>query len=132
MRDLTDAAPAEIAAKRARIPHEGIGAEILACQGADGAWHRAGTADWLPTLFTMQLLRATGIDRTDARVRSAMSRLEAGFRWHESLGGNPFFEGEVADYLRITNSLLPALLENGVTHEQIDQMMVENPRRFFG
>ena len=44
---------------------------------------------------------------------------------------NPIFEGEVADYLRITNSLLPALLENGVTQEQIDQMMVENPRRFF-
>ena len=27
---------------------------------------------------------------------------------------------------------LPALLQAGVTQEQIDQMMVENPKRFFG
>ena len=35
------------------------------------------------------------------------------------------------DYLRIHNALLPALLANGVEEEQIDQMLVENPRRFF-
>ena len=40
MRDLTDASPAAIAAERARIPREGIGAEILYRQGSDGAWHR--------------------------------------------------------------------------------------------
>ncbi len=51
--------------------------------------------------------------------------------FYDFMANNPLFEGEVADYLRITNSLLPALLENGVTQEQIDQMMVENPRRFF-
>ena len=95
MRDLTDASPATVAAERARVPHEGIGAEILACQGADGAWHRADEPDWLPTLFMMQLLRATGVDRTDPAVASAIARLEAGFRWDESFGAKPFFEGEV-------------------------------------
>jgi len=95
MRDLTDASPAAIAAERARVPHEGVGAQVLASQGEDGAWHRADAAEWLPTLFTLQLLRATGVDRTEPAVRTAVARLEAGFRWHESFGSKPFFEGEV-------------------------------------
>jgi hypothetical protein len=95
MRDLADASPAAIAAERARVPHEGVGAEILACQGTDGAWHRPDAPDWLPTLFTMIFLRATGADRMDPAVDSAVTRLEAGFRWDEAFGKKPFFEGEV-------------------------------------
>jgi hypothetical protein len=72
-----------------------VGAEILARQGSDGAWHRADAPDWLPTLFTMIFLRATGADRADPAIDSAMARLEAGFRWHEEFGKKPFFEGEV-------------------------------------
>ena len=72
-----------------------MGAEILACQGPDGSWHRAGAPDWLPTLFTMQLLRATGVDRAEPAIDSAVARLEAGFRWDEEFGSKPFFEGEV-------------------------------------
>jgi hypothetical protein len=95
MRDLTDAPPATVAAARARVTREGIGADILACQGADGSWHRADAPDWLPTLFTLQLLRAAGADRADPGIVSAMARLEAGYRWHEEFGAKPFFEGEV-------------------------------------
>ena len=98
MRDLTDASPAAIAAERARVPCEGIGAEVLACQGADGPWHRADTPDWLPTLFTFLLLRATGVDRADPVVESAVARLEAGYEWDEEFRDKPyktFFEGEV-------------------------------------
>jgi phosphotriesterase-related protein len=45
-------------------------------------------------------------------------------------------EGVVAalpewNYQYIQGSLLPALRENGVTDDQIEQMMVTNPRRFF-
>jgi len=94
MRDLTDASPENIAAERARVAREGLGAEILGAQGADGAWHRADSPDWLPTLFMMQLLRATGVDPADLAVQSAIARLEAGFRWHASLGGKPFVDGE--------------------------------------
>jgi hypothetical protein len=36
MRNLTDASPAALGAERARVPREGIGAEILASQGPDG------------------------------------------------------------------------------------------------
>jgi predicted metal-dependent phosphotriesterase family hydrolase len=33
--------------------------------------------------------------------------------------------------LHIPTTILPALLEAGVTQAQIDQMLLENPRRFF-
>ena len=69
MRDLTEASPPAVAAERARVAREGLGAGILARQGPDGAWHRAGTPDWLPTLFTLQLLRATGVDRDRKSTR---------------------------------------------------------------
>ena len=94
MRDLTDASAAAIAKERARIPQDGIGAKILACQRADGAWHREDTPDWLPTLVCMQLLRLTEADPGDAAIQSAMGRLQQGFRWAEEFGAKPFFEGE--------------------------------------
>ncbi len=34
-------------------------------------------------------------------------------------------------YLHVLNDVVPALLERGVTQQQVDQMMRENPRRFF-
>ncbi len=95
MRDLTDASPAAIAAERARVSREGIGAKILACQGSDGSWRRAGAPVWLPTLYTMLLLRATGVDRAEPAVKLALQHLEAGFRWDQEFGAKPFFEGEV-------------------------------------
>jgi hypothetical protein len=97
MRDLTSASPAAIGAERARVPHQGVGAEILACQGADGPWHLAGKPDWLPTLYTFLLLRATGVDPADPAVDSAIARLEAGYQWDEEFRDKPFkpfFEGE--------------------------------------
>src|ERR1700693_1071157 len=105
MRDLPDASPAEVAAERARGPREGVGPEILACQGSDGSWRRAGAPVWLPTLFTLLLLRATGVDRAEPSVESGMAPLRVGLRWSNrdgfwelrwaSPGGKPFFEGEV-------------------------------------
>ena len=104
MRDLTDASPSAIAAARARVPREGLGAEILARQESDGSWRRTGAPAWLPTLFTLQLLRATGVDRTEPDVERAVARLESSLRWNNqdcwelraaALGGNSFFEGEV-------------------------------------
>jgi hypothetical protein len=95
MRDLTDASPAAFAAERARVPREGLGAEILARQGSDGSWHRPNAPAWLPTLFTLQLLRATGVDRAVPAVLSAVARLQEGFRWDQEFGAKPFFEGEV-------------------------------------
>ena len=104
MRDLTDASPSAIAAERVRVPREGLGAAILARQEPDGSWRRADAPVWASTLVTMLLLRATGVDRTEAAVESAVARLETGLRWNDKggcwelrpteTGGNTFFEGE--------------------------------------
>ena len=95
LRDLTDATPAALAAERARIPREGLGARILAAQGSDGSWHRESAREWMLNLYTMQLLRATGVDPADPSVQAAATRLATGsFRWHPAVGGKPFFAGE--------------------------------------
>jgi phosphotriesterase-related protein len=44
--------------------------------------------------------------------------------------GDPFFADEQPDYLLISSQVLPALRDAGVTNDQIDQMLLENPRRF--
>ncbi len=105
MRDLTDASPAVLQMERKRVAGEGIGAEILAHQQPDGAWRRDNAPAWLTTLFTLQLLRATGINSADPIVEAAADRLEAGLRWNDQggswelrpveTGGNTFFQGEV-------------------------------------
>jgi hypothetical protein len=104
LRDLTDASPEEVAAERARVAREGVGAAILAQQEADGAWRRPGTPAWLTTLFTFHALRATGVDPNEPGVKAAVARLEDGLRWNDldcgwelrppETGGNTFFEGE--------------------------------------
>ena len=103
---LRPRSPRSVPASRGK----GSARDILARQGSDGAWHRDDAPDWLPTLFTMQLLRATGVDRADPAVVSAVARLQAGFRWHESFGAKPFFEGEVEPCINGGALALGALL----------------------
>ncbi|HEX4459774.1 MAG TPA: hypothetical protein VIA18_17470, partial [Polyangia bacterium] len=96
LRDLTDATPAEVAEARARVAGDGLGAQLLSRQHADGAWHRGDDdATWYPTLHALLLLRATGVDPTDARVATALRRLDDGFRWAPEFGSGRFFAGEV-------------------------------------
>ena len=104
MRDLTDASASALATERGRVAREGLGSEILARQESDGSWRRAHAPVWLPTLFTLLLLRATGVGRTEPAVESAVARLESSLRWDDRAGwwdlrptefGAPFFEGEV-------------------------------------
>jgi phosphotriesterase-related protein len=99
----------------------------------------AGTGAWL------------GCDRfgiehfnpLEDRIRTLIALLGEGYgdRIHLShdaacfmdfMTGDPFFADERPDYLLISNRVVPALLQAGVTQEQIDQMMIENPKRFFG
>jgi phosphotriesterase-related protein len=51
--------------------------------------------------------------------------------FYDFMVGNPAFADAKPDYLLISNHVVPALLEAGTSQRQIDQMMVENPRRFF-
>jgi hypothetical protein len=104
LRDLTDTTPSVIAAERSRVLREGLGAAILAHQQPDGSWRRDGAPTWLTTLFTLQLLRSTGVDPNNPAVQDAITRLETTLCWdcapgnwdlrHATPDANPFFEGE--------------------------------------
>ena len=50
--------------------------------------------------------------------------------FYDFMVGDPAFANEQPDYLLISNQVLPALRKQGVTQAQVDEMMVENPRRF--
>jgi phosphotriesterase-related protein len=53
-----------------------------------------------------------------------------GATFHDFMVNDPMFADEHADYLHVTNVILPALRERGVTDAQIDQIMLENPPRW--
>jgi phosphotriesterase-related protein len=52
--------------------------------------------------------------------------------FYDFMAHNPPFADEKPDLLRVHHEFLPALRENGVGEKQIDEMLVANPRRFFG
>jgi hypothetical protein len=109
LRDLADAAPAAIAAERARVAHVGWGSHLLDLQGADGNWEggalfpardgvplpwsREEGQPWTATAPTLELLRELGADPADPRVRGAISMVEAHTRWEHDR--ERFFDGEV-------------------------------------
>jgi phosphotriesterase-related protein len=51
--------------------------------------------------------------------------------FYDFMVGDPNFADERPDYLHISRTILPALLEAGITQSQIDEMMIEGPRRTF-
>jgi phosphotriesterase-related protein len=52
--------------------------------------------------------------------------------FYDFMVGNPPFADEQPDYLHISRNIVPALLAAGVTQAQVDEMLIESPRRFFG
>jgi len=104
--------------------------DYLRTLGASGAWlgcdrfnipHFNPDADRIDTLTRLVAEGYTG--------QIHLSHDAACF--YDFMTGDPNFADERPDYLHIWTTILPALLEAGVTQEQIDQMTVENPRRFF-
>lgn len=100
MRDLLGASDHEVAAERARIATDGIGARLLALQGADGtwggvAWNRGGDS----TMHVLMLLRDLGLDPAGEPARRAVARVRDQVTWRgcgpEECDGSSFFEGEV-------------------------------------
>ena len=76
------------------------------------------------------------------RVRTLVALLAEGYGdrihishdaacFYDFMVGDPNFADERPDYLHISNTILPALRDAGVTQEQIDTIMIENARRFF-
>jgi hypothetical protein len=106
LRDLTNAPAEEVAAERARVATEGVGAQLLAQQGADGAW--AGVAfnrGWNSTMHVLSLLREMGLDPASEAAQRTIGRVRDNVTWTGwdmdgtwrgmDFKGNPFFAGEV-------------------------------------
>ncbi|HVC19811.1 MAG TPA: hypothetical protein VNE16_07020 [Vicinamibacterales bacterium] len=100
MRDLTGAPAEKVAAERARVATEGVGARLLALQGADGRW--GGTAwnrGWNSTMHVLMLLRDLGLDPGCDQARRAVGLVRDNVTWQgcgpPECDANPFFAGEV-------------------------------------
>jgi hypothetical protein len=93
MRDLSDEPKKAVAAERARIAHEGWGAELLDLQTEAGHWQDDQQHGWMTTTDALQLLRQLGVDPADEKVRSAVGRVQERIAWHQ-LDRRPFFDGE--------------------------------------
>jgi phosphotriesterase-related protein len=76
------------------------------------------------------------------RIRTLLALLEEGYGdrvhlshdaacFYDFMVGDPNFSDERPEYLHVSTTILPALLQEGVTQEQIDELLVANPRRFF-
>ena len=106
MRDLIGAPTEEVEIERAKVANEGVGAQLLALQRADGSW--AGAAwnrGWDSTMHVLSLLRELGLDPLSDEARRAVGRVRDKVTWRgwDLNGvwrglewiGNPFFAGEV-------------------------------------
>ena len=100
MRDLIDAPAAEVAAERARVATEGVGARLLALQAADGRWGGAAwNRGWDSTMHVLSLLRELGLDPASGEARRALGLVRDRVTWQgcgpPGCDGNRFFTGEV-------------------------------------
>src|SRR5262245_41667230 len=98
MQDLLGAPANEVAAERARVASEGMGARLLALQWADGSWGGvAWNRGWNSTMHVLMLLREMGLDPASEQARRAVGLVRDHVTWQgwEEYDGNPFFNGEV-------------------------------------
>ena len=100
MRDLLGARAEDVAAERARVATEGLGAQLLALQGPDGRWGGAAwNRGWSSTMHALMLLRDLGLDPASAVARRAVRLVREGVTWNgcgpPECEGNTFFAGEL-------------------------------------
>jgi hypothetical protein len=100
MGDLIGAPAAEVAAERARVATEGLGAKLLALQADDGRWGgSAWNRGWDSTMHVLMLLRDLGLDPASAPARRAVGLVRDRVTWQgcgpQDCHGNAFFEGEI-------------------------------------
>lgn len=100
LRDLTNAPAAEISAERARVATEGVGARLLALQGADGRWGGAAwNRGWDSTMHVLMLLRDLGLDPASAQAQRAVGLVRDNVTWRgcgpPECDNNSFFAGEL-------------------------------------
>lgn len=100
LRDLIGAPAAEVAAERARVATEGLGARLLALQADDGLWSGAAwNRGWNSTMHVLMLLRDFGLDPASREARRAVGLVRDRVTWNgcgpQECAHNTFFAGEV-------------------------------------
>ncbi|MGH2548196.1 MAG: hypothetical protein ACRDHN_02340, partial [Thermomicrobiales bacterium] len=100
MRDLTDTPASDVAAERAKIATEGVGAQLLALQAADGRWGGAAwNHGWNSTMHALWLLRHLGLDPTSGEAQRALAVVRDRVTWKgcgpAECDDNAFFTGEI-------------------------------------
>ena len=100
MRDLIGVSAEEVAAERARVATEGVGAKLLALQGTDGRWGGAAwNRGWNSTMHVLMLLRDIGLDPASDQARRAVNLVRDRVSWKgcgpKECDSNTFFEGEL-------------------------------------
>ena len=104
LRDLTGAAPGEIAAERARVEHEGWGARLLALEESDGLWDGGALfpkdyrrdepgQPWTTTVHSLQTLLIFGLDPKSRSAGRSVTLVADNAKWAHD--GQRFFVGEV-------------------------------------
>jgi phosphotriesterase-related protein len=130
-----------------------VALEALTSRGVDAARivvAHAGDSNDLPYLRAIARTGAIlGFDRfniphfnPDAdRIETLLALLEEGYGdrihlshdgacFYDFMVGDPNFADERPDYLHLSAKILPVLRERGVTAAQIDELTIDNPRRF--
>jgi hypothetical protein len=100
LRDLIGAPADGVAAERAKVAREGLGARLLALQAEDGRWGGAAwNRGWDSTMHAATLLRELGLDPESDAARVAMDRIRKNVTWAgcgpDEVADHRFFEGEV-------------------------------------
>jgi len=94
LRDLLDASTDVVEAERARVAHEGWGAELLGRQAPDGKFGGdTGNPEWT-VLLNLLWLQHMGLDPQSEDGRRAVAPVRDGVTWHW-WDNRPFFHGEV-------------------------------------
>src|SRR5262245_3866934 len=100
MRDVIGAPAEEVAAERARVAREGLGARLLSMQAEDGRWGGAAWGrGWTSTMHVLMLLRDLGRDPASEQARGALGLVREPVTWKgcgpRECESNFFFAGEV-------------------------------------
>ncbi|HKO19355.1 MAG TPA: hypothetical protein VJU82_10760 [Acidobacteriaceae bacterium] len=100
MRDLIGSPAEEVAAERARVATEGVGARLLSLQAADGQWGGAAwNRGWNSTMHVLMLLRDIGLDPASDQAGRAIDLVRDRVTWKgcgpQECEANAFFDGEV-------------------------------------
>jgi phosphotriesterase-related protein len=115
--------------ERLLIAHAGDTNDYLRRLGESGAylgWDRFNIEHFNPDAKRIETLLSMLAEGYGERIHFSHD----GATFHDFMVADPMFEGEEADYLHVTNVILPQLRERGLGEADIDRIMVENPVRW--